>query len=178
MQLNLQTYLCYSLTCGVVPYEPAQVRNTLQHLLLMQGNPSYMTSESSVVVHTSLGIIEGFESSTPRGDVGVFLGIPYAQPPVGELRFKRPVPIQPWKGCLKCKKYKKRAPQIDHFWDRLMLKVGKSEDCLYLNIVAPRWKCPEEQGNGFAVMVYIHGGGYLVDSAVFYHYSKLKRTFF
>lgn len=41
---------------------------------------------------------------------------------------------------MKCKRYQSRAPQKDFFWDRIDLGVGKNEDCLYLNIIAPGWK--------------------------------------
>lgn len=50
------------------------------------------------------------------------------------------MPVKPWKELKICKKYKCRAPQKDYFWDYLELGVGKSEDCLYLNVMAPSWK--------------------------------------
>lgn len=50
------------------------------------------------------------------------------------------------------------------------LKVGKSEDCLYLNIMTPEIVDPQKV---YPVMVYIHGGGFVMDSAVKYHYSKI-----
>ncbi|CAG9537842.1 unnamed protein product [Cercopithifilaria johnstoni] len=126
-------------------------------------------------IQTKSGIVEGKQLNCNKGPVDVFLGIPYAKPPIGERRFKKPEMICPWSGILKCKRYQSRAPQKDFFWDRIDLGVGKSEDCLYLNIIAPGWKPQLEFKDGFPVMFYIHGGGYLIDSAVKYHYSKIAR---
>uniref|UniRef100_A0A915PTH5 Carboxylic ester hydrolase n=1 Tax=Setaria digitata TaxID=48799 RepID=A0A915PTH5_9BILA len=126
-------------------------------------------------IQTGNGIVEGKQLRCSKGPIDVFLGIPYAKPPTGELRFKKPEAISPWIGIMKCKRYQSRAPQNDFFWDRIDLRVGKNEDCLYLNIIAPGWKPRPEFRNGFPVMFYIHGGGYLVDSAVKYHYSKIAR---
>ena len=53
-------------------------------------------------------------------------------------------------------------------------RAGKSEDCLYLNVMAPGWKDPDET-NGFPVMFYIHGGAYLIDSAVKYNHKRVAR---
>lgn len=54
--------------------------------------------------------------------------------------FQKPEAILPWTGIMKCKRYRSRAPQKDFFWDRIDLRVGKNEDCLYLNIITPGWK--------------------------------------
>lgn len=58
--------------------------------------------------------------------------------------FQKTVPVKPWSDVLQCKKYRRRAPQMDYFWDRLELRTGKSEDCLYLNIIKPGWAPPDE----------------------------------
>ncbi|VBB34456.1 unnamed protein product, partial [Acanthocheilonema viteae] len=126
-------------------------------------------------IETKSGIVEGKELRCSKGPIDVFLGIPYAKPPIGERRFKKPEKICPWSGIMKCKRYQSRAPQKDFFWDRIDLGVGKNEDCLYLNIITPKWKPQPEFKNGFPVMFYIHGGGYMIDSAVKYHYSKIAR---
>lgn len=68
-------------------------------------------------------------------------------------------------------KYKCRPIQQDYFWDRLQSGKGKSEDCLYLNIMAPNWNPPSSKG--FPVMFYIHGGGYVMDSAAKIPYENI-----
>ncbi|VDK33659.1 unnamed protein product [Gongylonema pulchrum] len=95
-------------------------------------------------VYTKCGTVEGIRLRSEKGPIDAFLGIPYAKPPTGELRFKKPEPAVPWIGVLKCKRYRSRAPQNDFFWDRLDLRVGKNEDCLYLNVIAPGWTTPPE----------------------------------
>ncbi|VDK87445.1 unnamed protein product, partial [Onchocerca ochengi] len=135
----------------------------------------HLQGKKSLQIETKSGIVEGKQIQCNKGLVNVFLGIPYAKPPVGELRFKKPEAISPWIGVMKCKRYRSRAPQNDFFWDRINLGVGKNEDCLYLNIITPGWKPRSEFKNGFPVMFYIHGGGYMIDSAVAYHYSKIAR---
>ena len=85
-----------------------------------------------------------------RGDVKTYFGIPYAAPPVGELRWKAPQSVQPWKGVRQTTEFSMACKQ-NADW----LKEPKSEDCLYLNIWAPA-----NEDKPLAVMVWIHGGGY------------------
>ncbi|EPB77658.1 Carboxylesterase [Ancylostoma ceylanicum] len=125
------------------------------------------TTRASRQVRTRYGIVEGFRLDIGSGkDVDLFLGIPFAAPPVGELRFKKPQPPEKWEDVRKCVSFGPRAPQSDFFWERITLG-RKSEDCLYLNVFTPAWKADDEEA-GHTVMVYVHGGGYLIDSAVKY----------
>lgn len=94
-----------------------------------------------------------FQSSKFHKNVTVFLGIPYAQPPVGEYRFQSPKHPSPW-GTLETFEYKSPCPQqydVSRFKD-----LKPNEDCLYLNVFTPfsGSNHPEK----YAVMVYIHGG--------------------
>ncbi|XP_023240592.1 acetylcholinesterase-like [Centruroides sculpturatus] len=115
------------------------------------------------VIETALGKIEGKTISTPQGKkIDVFYGIPYAQPPIGNLRFRYPVPISPWNGTLK-------ADVKPHScWQTLDTVFGKfegsdmwnantdmNEDCLKLNI----W-IPHPYPTSSAVLVWIYGGGF------------------
>lgn len=104
------------------------------------------------IVDTIYGKIEG---KTNNG-LAVFLGVPYAAPPIGELRFRAPQPPQPWDNVIETKKYGGSAPQ-----DTIpLLSVGDlSEDCLYLNI----WT-PAVDGKKRAVLFWIHGGGFFIGS--------------
>ncbi|KAK6057525.1 Carboxylesterase [Cooperia oncophora] len=125
------------------------------------------TTRPSRQVQTANGLIEGFRLNIDDDkEVDLFLGVPFAAPPIGELRFQKPTAPDNWEGVRKCVRFGPRAPQADFFWERLTLGP-KSEDCLYLNVFTPVWK-PENEEAGHAVMVYVHGGGYLIDSAVKY----------
>uniref|UniRef100_A0AC34PXE9 Carboxylic ester hydrolase n=1 Tax=Panagrolaimus sp. JU765 TaxID=591449 RepID=A0AC34PXE9_9BILA len=118
---------------------------------------------------TQYGRVQGRHFLLPNGrSTSVYLGIPFAKPP-------KPQPPDPWPDVLSAAKYKSRSIQKDFIWDAIELQVGKSEDCLYLNVMAPNWAPPEGQC-GFPVMFYIHGGGFVMDSAVKYHYTKICRN--
>ncbi|KHN85501.1 Esterase CM06B1 [Toxocara canis] len=126
-------------------------------------------SKSSKVFETKYGKISG--RSIPIGgerSVNAFLGIPFAKPPIGELRFRKPLPPEPWINVRKCTKHSCRAPQQEFFVEKIFVRIPTSEDCLYLNVFAPDWELPAEQPNGRAVMIWIHGGGFAVHSAAHY----------
>ncbi len=97
-----------------------------------------------VVVTTPSGRLAG----GMEGGVRVFRGVPFAEPPVGPLRFRAPVSVRPWVGVREATQFRSAAMQEPHGG------IALSEDCLYLNVWAP-------VGNGpFPVFVWIHGGGY------------------
>ncbi len=82
-----------------------------------------------------------------------YLGIPFAAPPVGELRWREPQPVKPWEGIRDCNKYGLACPQPES----LFYDVGQTgEDCLYLNVWTPV-KSPDAN---LPVMVWIHGGSF------------------
>lgn len=104
------------------------------------------------------GVVEGFA----RDGVRRWRSIPYARPPVGALRFRAPQPAEPWSGVRHCHGFTNCAPQARMY---TILTPGRfqptGEDCLTLNVVAP-----EEAGEGpLPVMVFIHGGGYILGSS-------------
>jgi para-nitrobenzyl esterase len=92
------------------------------------------------------------------GTQKAFLGLPYAAPPLGDLRWKAPQPPSPWKNVRDASTFGARCEQW-HIWDDyLFLDSGPSEDCLFLNVYAPAAAKPASK---LPVMVWIHGGGFV-----------------
>ncbi|KAI1708090.1 carboxylesterase family domain-containing protein [Ditylenchus destructor] len=127
----------------------------------------------SDIVETQFGKVQGFTVTNDNGfQTNVFLGIPFAQPPVGELRFEKPKPPLPWKEVLNTNEFADMctSPEfaITNFGGNF------SEDCLYLNIYAPH----EKTNKRHPVMVIIHGGGYMAGGARMYRdYGDITNHF-
>lgn len=123
------------------PRRATSVADALEHF-------SRSTSPRKVVETTS-GQLRGFEADASAWQ---FLGVPYAQPPLGDLRWKAPQPVSPWEGIRDAISWSDQAaqnPALERFGEG-----GMSEDSLYLNITAPK------DGDGLPVMVWFHGGGF------------------
>lgn len=114
-------------------------------------------------VKTANGMLEGIDNSGIR----TFKGIPFAAPPVGDLRWKEPQPVKNWEGVRKADKFGPRAMQRAIFGDMGFRSDGMSEDCLYLNIWTPALSANDR----LPVLVYFYGGGFAAGDGSEYRYD-------
>ncbi|MCQ9637517.1 carboxylesterase family protein [Chryseobacterium sp. WG23] len=111
-----------------------------------------MSDKLSLTVQTRCGKVQGI---VEKNGVSAWLGIPYSQPPVGQLNFKAPQPLQEWDGVYDATKFRAVSPQKTDSLTESMGEEVMSEDCLYLNIWSPK------ADGKLPVMFWIHGGGFL-----------------
>lgn len=120
---------------------------------------SFLSVTEGEIVETENGIIEGRQVLSRSGvSFSGFFGIPFAEPPLGDLRFRAPVPKKPWNGILNCTVFGPMCSQLG-------AGVFGSEDCLQLNVFTKN--LPSNGTNELKpVIAFIHGGGFAVGTAM------------
>ncbi len=121
-------------------------------------------SPDATVVSTDIGAVQGRLGTDTR----VFQGIPYAAPPVGDLRWASPQPAASWPGIRDATRPGNRCAQAEGVIDR----ASTTEDCLYLNVATPR----HSSGRELPVMVWIHGNGFINGAGSLYDAQQLASS--
>lgn len=134
---------------------------------------SGQTSEHELLVDpikTDAGYVSGTVIGAVGNEVRIYRGIPYAAPPVGELRWKPPQPVEPWSGIREATTFGRWAPQQFPAPARYdgTPESGMSEDCLHLNVLTPAKKTTDR----LPVLVWFHGGGLQAQSGTRLSYNE------
>lgn len=143
------------------------MRTLLYFLLVLQTTVTLAQNNNAFPVHikTEHGTLEG-NYNTHTG-IQTYFGVPFAKPPVGELRWKAPQPLDNWEGVIETKTFGPRPIQTMVFGDMKSRSNGVSEDCLYLNI----WTPATRNTKNLPVLVYFFGGGNVAGDASEYRYD-------
>jgi para-nitrobenzyl esterase len=120
-----------------------------------------MAQNNAFPVQTTVenGVIEG--NYDTKSGIQTYFGVPFAKPPVGELRWKAPQPLEKWQGVKSTKQFGARPMQTVVFGDMNSRSNGVSEDCLYLNV----WTPAKRNSKELPVLVYFYGGGNVAGDA-------------
>jgi len=128
-------------------------RTQLSFLLAFATLAAGSALAASSVVRIDAGKLQGVTSQ----GVTSFKGIPYAAPPVGDLRWRPPQPVTRWPGVRQAAEYGADCMQLPFPGDAAPLGVKPAEDCLYVNV----WVPAARPANKLPVMMWIYGGGYV-----------------
>jgi para-nitrobenzyl esterase len=127
-------------------------RLILAATMLAQALPTVAAAQSELVVAVEAGQVAG----RAEGDVESWKGIPFAAPPVSELRWRAPQPAAAWQGVRQTVSYGHDCMQVPFPSDAAPLGTPPAEDCLYLNV----WR-PAGTGGKLPVIFWIYGGGFV-----------------
>ena len=121
-------------------------------LVTLLGMSAVLGAPAAERAKTANGVVEGTRTSA---GIRVFRGLPFAAPPVGELRWKAPQPVKNWTGVRPAVEFGPNCMQRPIYGDMEFRNTGTSEDCLYLNVWTPAKSASEK----LPVLVYFFGGG-------------------
>ncbi len=135
-------------------------RRPLWQLALILLSGWAVAGEPAPVVHVDSGRISGGVLDVDGTAVQVFRGIPFAAPPLGDLRWRPPQPVTPRDAVRQCLQFAPACPQPADLTYGFSFQ-NQSEDCLYLNV----WTAAKDSAERRPVMVWIHGGGNIIGGA-------------
>lgn len=134
-----------------------KIRAKMTALLMALGLVANVNAAQPNQVETLNGTLQGVS----QNGITSFLGVPYAKPPVGELRWKAPVPADKWQGVKVADKFAAQCPQNDDLG--VFASKGGAEDCLYLNVYVN--EKARASGEKLPVLVWIYGGALVVGAS-------------
>ncbi len=111
-------------------------------------------------------------AETSGSPIQIFRGIPFATPPVADLRWREPQPVVPWSGIRRASEFGPRCMQQPLFSDMMFRSTVSSEDCLYLNVWTPA-KLDGSRQHKLPVLVYVYGGGFMAGDSSEKRYDGL-----
>lgn len=144
--MQLGRTFAFALALALATWAPAQAKRALP-------SPTIQTAEGPV-------------TGTVTETMGTFLGIPFGEAPVGDLRWKPPQPRAPWTAPL----------DATHFGPSCAQPSSQSEDCLFLNVFAPTKALQARGRRRYPVMVWMHGGAYFLGSGSQFDPTELVTT--
>jgi para-nitrobenzyl esterase len=144
------------------------MRNLLVIVAILMSTISAMTA-----AEPSISVSDGTLRGSVAYGVESWKGIPFAAPPVGNLRWRAPQPVEPWAGVRDASAFESDCPQLPLGLPFLDMRTQPSEDCLYLNV----WRPEGSADRKLPVLVWIYGGGWVIGgaSAPVYNPASLAR---
>lgn len=129
------------------------LRTLTATLAVLSVSPATTSLAAEPAIHAPAGPLVGVRN----GDIVSYKGIPFARPPVGALRWRQPQAVPAWTAPLQADHFGADCMQKPFIYDSAPIRTVPSEDCLYLNVWAPRGPAKAKR----PVMVWVHGGGFV-----------------